>query len=101
MKSSVIKDVIITQFLERRRETHYYGRSSYSMRATNNNIGSDTLCVFKDDKSVADQDEAMSPADMDEELLEVESTAQSCIMHALRIVSIIHIIHVLVQALDL
>lgn len=96
MKSSAIKDVIITQFLERRRETRYYGRSSYSMCATNNNIGSDTLCVFKDDKSVADQDEAMSPADMDEELLEVESTAQSCIMHALRIVCIIHIIHVLV-----
>lgn len=40
---------------------------------------------------MADQDEAMSPADMDEELLEVESTAQSCIMHALRIVSSIRI----------
>ncbi|XP_054274205.1 RNA-binding protein Raly-like [Macrosteles quadrilineatus] len=40
----------------------------------------------EDDKSVGDQDEVMtSPVDMEDELLEVESTAQACIMHALRI----------------
>lgn len=36
---------------------------------------------------MGDREDMTSPADMDVDLLEVKSTAQACIMHALRIVS--------------